>query len=186
MSVLEVTSIKIYKGCDFEQDFQLLDENNSPINLIGCVVVSKIKRHPAAKSFNAFNVVYVNRQSGTIRLSMSNSTTGFLAEGRNYFDIFVIFSNSKIKPVVWGTVLVEETASSLFVGGKNIGELGKVDTENIQDGEVLMYNQDNQQLEFVNPDEVLNKSATDGLPENFADEVNKEINDTLELDSGEY
>jgi hypothetical protein len=117
---------------------------------------------------------------------MSNSTTGFLSEGRNYFDIFVIFSNSKIKPVVWGTVLVEETASSLFVGGKNIGELGKVDTENIQDGEVLMYKQDNQQLEFVNPDEVLNKSAADGLPENFVDEVNKEINDTLDLDSGEY
>jgi hypothetical protein len=186
MSVLEVTNVIIYKGCDFEQDFQLLDESNSPINLVGCNVVSKIKRHPTAKTFNTFQVVYVNRETGTIRLSMSNSTTGFLAEGRNYFDIFVIFSNSKIKPVVRGTVLVEETASSLFVDGKNIGELGEVNTENIQDGEVLMYNQNNQQLEFVNPDEVLNKAADDGLPENFLDDVQEEIDNTLDLDSGEY
>lgn len=186
MSVLEVTSITLYKGCDFEQDFQLSDESGSAINLTGCDVIAKIKRHPSAKTFNTFFINYVNRNNGLIRLSMSSTSTGFLIEGRNYFDILVIFPNLKIKPIVRGTILVEGTSSSVFVDSKNLGDLGKVDTENIEDGEVLMYNQEEQQLEFVNPDDVLTKASEEGLPENFVEEVNKELDNNFDIDSGAY
>jgi hypothetical protein len=186
MSVLEVTNIKIYRGCDFEQDFQLSDESKKSINLSNCEVIAKIKKYPASKNFNTFDVQIINSSTGLIRLLMSNTVTGFLSSGRNYFDIIVVYPSSKIKPVVIGTIMVEDMASTVFVPDKNLGDLGNVNTSDLQDGDVLMYKQDQQELDFVNPDEVLDKSAEDGLPETFTIEVTDEIENRISLDSGEY
>ena len=117
---------------------------------------------------------------------MSNFSTAFLSEGRNYFDVLVKYPNLKIKPALRGTIIVEESPSVLLAPGRNLGDLGKVNTENIEDGEVLMFNQEEQQLEFVNPDEVLEKSIDGGLPEDFVDEVTKDLNDKFDIDLGEY
>lgn len=184
---LEVTYLTIYKGTDFEQDFQLFDETGQTINLVGCQVISKIKKYPGSKTFNTFDVVFVNRTTGAIRLLMSSSSTIYLSEGRNYFDVCIIYPNLKISPpVIKGTVIAEETAISLIVPGQKIGDLGTVDTTNLQDGEVLMYNQTDQQLEFVNPDDVLEKAAEDGLPQEFVTSVSDEIDDNINIDFGEY
>lgn len=186
-STLEVTYLTIYKGTDFEQDFQLYDKNSKPINLTGCQVIAKVKKYPGSKTFNTFDVAFINTATGLIRLLMSSSSTIFLSEGRNYFDVCVVYPNSKISPpVMKGTVLVEETAVSLIVPGQRIGDLGTVDTTNIQDGEVLMYNQDQQKLEFVNPDDVLEKAAEDGLPQEFITNVTDEVDDNINIDFGEY
>jgi hypothetical protein len=179
---LEVINLKIFKGTDFEQDFQLVDENGVPINLTDCQVLSKIKKFPTSKTFNAFDVVFINRSQGIIKLLMSGSSTLFLTEGRNYFDVFVVYPTSRIEPVIRGTILVEETATAVTIEGQRIGDLGQVDTSNIQDGEVLMFKSDQQKLEFVDPDEVLDKAAEDGLPEEFLDE----FNDQIDIDLGEY
>ena len=179
---LEIINLKIFKGADFEQDYQLIDENGNPINLTNCQVLSKIKKFPTSKTFNTFDVVFINRPQGIIRLLMSGSSTLFLTEGRNYFDVFVVYPTSKIQPVIRGTILVEETATAITIEGQRIGDLGQIDTSNIQDGEVLMFNSDQQKLEFVNPDEVLNKTAEDGLPEEFLDE----FSDQIDIDLGEY
>jgi hypothetical protein len=184
--VLEVNHLTIYKGADFEQDFQLTDENSQLIDLTGCQVIAKIKKYPGSKTFNTFDVAVLNAATGSIRLLMSNTTTIFLTDGRNYFDVFVIYPNNKIKPVMRGTILVEPTATSLTVPGQRIGDLGTVDTENISDGEVLMYNQEEQSLEFVNPDKVLEKASEDGLPDEFLDNVSDAVDDRIDIDFGEY
>jgi len=159
MAVAEVTHLTIEKGTDFEYDFQLFDDNNEFINLENCQVIAKIKKYPRSKSFNTFDVVFLNRSQGIIRLLMSNSSTIFLTEGRNCFDIGVIYPNSKIKLVVDGTILVKETAISLIVYEKTIGNLKKVDTTTAEDGEVLVFNQEKQELEFLNPDEILDAES---------------------------
>lgn len=148
---LEVTNLKIYKGADFEQDFQLIGENGLPINLTNCNVLAKIKKYPGSKTFNTFDISFIDRPNGIIRLLIGNSTTIFLSSGRNYFDVCVVYASGKISPpVIIGTALVEDTAISLIVPGQRIGDLGTVDTTNLQDGDVLMYNQDDQKLEFTN------------------------------------
>ena len=185
-AVIEISDLKIYQGSDFEQDFQLYDENGNKLNLTGCQVVSKIRKYPRSKLFNTFDVFFVNRVQGLIRLLLSNEVTGFLTVGRNCFDVLVIYPNGKIKPAITGTILVEESPTTGFVDANNLGDLGDVNTENLEDGEVLMFNQDQQQLEFVNPDEVLNKAAEDGLPEDFVEEVATEMNDQFNIDFGEY
>jgi hypothetical protein len=88
---------------------------------------------------------------------MSNSSTVFLSEGRNWFDVAVIYPNTKVKLVMKGTIIVEETAISLISYEKTIGDLKKVDTSTADDGEVLIFDQQKQELEFVNPDEVLSE-----------------------------
>jgi hypothetical protein len=186
MSVLEVTNLKIYKGCDFEQDFQLSDESNKSINLTGCEIISKIRKYSSAKKFNTFNIQFLNRADGVIRLMMSSTVTSFLSAGRNYFDVLVVYPNSKIKPVVIGTIMVVDTATSLLIPEKNFGDLGNVNTDDVNDGDVLMYNQEQQELNFVDPDEVLEKSAEDGLPDDFSREVTKEIEKRISIDQGEY
>jgi hypothetical protein len=184
--VLEVNHLTIYKGADFEQDFQLIDESGNILNITGCQVIAKIKKYPGSKTFNTFDVAILNAATGSIRLLMGNSTTIFLTQGRNYFDVFVIYPNSKIKPVMRGTILVEQTATSLIVPGKRVGDLGTVNTDNLEDGDVLMYNQDAQSLDFVNPDEVLEKASADGLPDEFLNNVADEVDERLNIDFGEY
>lgn len=183
---IEITNLLIFKGADFEQDFQLINQDGNVINLTNCTVISKIKKYPTSKTFNVFDIVYVNRAQGIIRLLMGESNTIFLTEGRNYFDVFVVYPNSRIEPVIRGTIIVEETATGLIVQGQRIGDLGQVNTSNLQDGEVLMFNQNQQELEFVNPDEVLDKAAEDGLSQEFIDKVKDEIDNEFDIDLGTY
>ena len=49
-----------------------------------------------------------------------------------------------------------------------------------------MFRQEEQKLEFVNPDEVLEKAAEDGLPEDFVNSVNDDISNKFNIDLGEY
>jgi hypothetical protein len=183
---VEIVNLLIFKGTDFEQDIQLSDQNGNVINLTGCTVLAKIQKYPGSKLFNTFTVAYLNRAQGLIRLLMSQTTTLFLEAGRNYFDIFVVYPNNKIKPVARGTILVEETTTAITVEGGRLGDLGRVDTSNLQDGEVLMFRQEEQKLEFVNPDKVLEKAAEDGLPEDFVNSVNDDISNKFNIDLGEY
>ncbi|QGT54568.1 hypothetical protein b3_0327 [Synechococcus phage B3] len=183
---LEITNLIIFKGADFEDGFQLINENGTPIDLTNCQVLAKIKKFPTSKTFNTFDIIFSNRSEGIIKLLMGGSSTLFLTEGRNYFDVFVVYPTSRIEPVIRGTILVEETAMAISVEGHRIGDLGKVDTSDIQDGEVLMFNSEQQQLEFVNPDEVLDKAAEDGLPEEFVEVVKDQIDNKFDIDLGEY
>lgn len=183
---LELTNLSIFKGADFEQDFQLIKEDGSPINLTGCDILSKVKKYPTSKTFNTFDVVFINRTNGIVKLLMGSSSTIFLTEGRNYFDVFVIYPNGRIEPVLRGTVIAEETSVSTIINGKKIGDLGKVNTNDINDGEVLMFNQEKQELEFVDPDEVLDKAAEDGLPEEFVEVIKDQIDNKFDVDLGEY
>jgi hypothetical protein len=183
---VEIVNLSIFKGTDFEQDIQLTDQNGNIINLTDCTVLAKIQKYPGSKLFNVFSIAYLNRAQGLIRILMSHSSTLFLEAGRNYFDIFVVYPTNKIEPVARGTIRVEETSTAIFVEGGRLGDLGRVDTSDLQDGEVLMFNQEEQKLEFVNPDEVLEKAAEDGLPEDFVNNVNDDISNKFNIDMGEY
>lgn len=183
---VEIVNLLIFKGTDFEQDIQLTDQNGNVIDLTDFTVLSKIQKYPGSKLFNVFSIAYLNRSQGLIKLIMSHSSTLFLKSGRNYFDIFVVYPTNKIEPVARGTIIVEETSTAITVEGGRLGDLGKVDTSNIKDGEVLMFKQEQQKLEFVNSDEVLEKSAEDGLPEDFVNNINDDISNKFNIDMGEY
>ena len=65
--------------------------------------------------------------------------------------------------------------------------LDDIDLSNVQDGYVLMYNAQLQKYVFVNPDEVLSKAVEDNyLPQDFIDKLDIDLDDRIDLDSGEF
>lgn len=183
-----VANLSIEKGADFEQDFEILNDDGTPFNFSGCIGYSKIRKHVESDKFNTFTVEFVSPPTqGIVRILMSREVTSMLQLGRNVYDIFVLDTNDKITKVVEGMVIVNGSATYGRTSGNQLGDLGEVNTNNLQDGDVLMYNENEQQLEFNDSDQVLDNAAADGdLPNEFIDLTINEINNNVEADGGEY
>lgn len=63
-----------------------------------------------------------------------------------------------------------------------------IDTTQLNDGYVLIFDYDNKKLKFVNPDEVLSLAATDpqqpGLPLDFLSLLEVDLDNKVNLDGG--
>lgn len=104
-------NIVIEKGTDFESTFFIDNPEGDSFNLSGYSAVAKIKRHPAATTSIPFSVNII-ASTGQVRISMGNTITSQLSEGRNYYDIVIISQgyNTKTK-VIEGNALVYPSAS---------------------------------------------------------------------------
>jgi len=63
-----------------------------------------------------------------------------------------------------------------------------VDVSNVQDGYILMYNEELGRYAFVDPDDVLIKSTltNEGLPQDFLNKLDVDLDDRIDLDGGEF
>lgn len=72
----------------------------------------------------------------------------------------------------------------------NLSDLDDVNVAGIQDGYVLSYDSTSQKFVAVNPDQVLLDAITDnnspGLPQNFIDELDVDLDDKIDLDGGGF
>ncbi len=81
------------------------------------------------------------------------------------------------------------SASSI---ANSLNDLRDIDTENLNDKYVLMYNSQEGLYEFVNPDDVLVASVTEpispGIPNVFINALSTDLNreDNVDIDGGEY
>ena len=188
MSAVFAINLTIHKGTDFEEEFNLTEYNGLPLNLVGYVAAAKIRKHPSAKKYVPFVITFINRSLGRVKLSLTNEQTLNLKSGRNYYDLILIDGSNKIRKVVEGGVIVYETAAVGIVDSDNLDGLGDIDTDGIQDGYVLMYNANQNQYTFVDPDEVLSKATTtnNGLPQDFIDKLDTDLDDRIDLDAGGF
>jgi hypothetical protein len=63
----------------------------------------------------------------------------------------------------------------------------KIDFTVLGDGYVLMYNQQKNKFIFVDPDEMLSKSVKDNfLPQDFIDKLDVDLDNKIDLNSGEF
>lgn len=71
-----------------------------------------------------------------------------------------------------------------------LGDLSNVDDTGVLDKYVVMYNQALSKYVTVNPDEVLKASVEDpiqpGLPEEFIDQLDTDLDNRIDFDGGEY
>lgn len=69
-------------------------------------------------------------------------------------------------------------------------DLEDFDGSNVNDNYVIMYNATTGKYTLVNPDEVLKKAVTDplqdGLPAEFIDKLDTELDDKIDLDAGTF
>jgi hypothetical protein len=65
-----------------------------------------------------------------------------------------------------------------------------IDTSNLNDGYILIFDYENLKYKFVNPDEVLSLAVTDpqqpGLPSDFLSLLEVDLDNKINLDGGNW
>jgi len=68
----------------------------------------------------------------------------------------------------------------------NLSDLDDVNISGIQNGYVLTYNSSTGQFVAVAPDNVLSNAVTGGLPNDFVDKLDVDLDDKIDLDAGGF
>ena len=96
-------------------------------------------------------------------------------------------TNVRIKPKqkIKTTVIVDLNMA------RNLEDLLDVDVTDKNDKYVMMYNASTQKYELVNPDNVLSASSSTetiqpGLPNDFVDTLDVDLDDRIDLDAGTF
>jgi hypothetical protein len=181
---------ELEKGTDFIQSFTFTNSDRSPLNLVGYTASAKIRKYPTSPPFNTITIQFVNRLEGRVNLLIDKEETAILSAGRNYYDLFLTDPDGISTKFVEGSIIVNESSTLGYSPPKSIDGLGTVDVSNLNDGYVLMFDAPSQSFVFVNPDEVLSQAATDqispGLPSDFIDELDAELDNRINLDAGTW
>ena len=86
---------------------------------------------------------------------------------------------------------IKATVASGVVMARTLEELLDVDVSGVSDKYVIMYDATTQKYTAVNPDEVLSASSTTettqpGLPNDFVDTLDTDLDDRIDLDAGTF
>jgi hypothetical protein len=175
------------KGTDFETELNLTEDDGSPLNLVGYIGSAKIRKYPTSPKYKPFTITFIDRQKGRIKISLSNTQTAGLKTGRNYYDMFLTDGTGKVRKVIEGNIIVNESATLGITDSDNLDGLGNIDITNVQDGYVLMYDAEKQKYVFVDPDKVLSKAVEDDfLPDDFLGKLDVDLDNRIDLDSGGF
>ena len=186
MAVYEA-NFTLDKGTDFEEEFNLTENDGTPLNLVGYTAAAKIRKYPTSPKYVPFVITFIDREEGRLKISLNNNQTLQLTGGRNYYDLILIDSSNKIKKIAEGNVIVNETTSVGVADSENLDGLGNIDITNIRDGYVLMYDLNSNKYIFVDPDEVLSRAVQDDyVPEDFMNMMDTGLDNKIDLDSGEF
>ena len=102
------TNLIIYKHTDFEQTFALEDSNtNSVKNLTGFSATCKMQRTLNLGSLTGFTVTFVNRLTGKVRISLTNTQTAAIEEGKYFYELMLTDPNDVTERVIEGVVIVK-------------------------------------------------------------------------------
>ena len=93
--------------------------------------------------------------------------------------------------VVTNTPKTKATVASGVIMARTLSELLDVDVSGVSDKYVIMYDSATGKYTAVNPDEVLSASSTTetiqpGLPDNFVDTLDVDLDDKIDLDAGTW
>jgi len=104
-----VANIVINGGADFNQTYDLADQNtNSAKDLSGHGVSSQMRKHAAAVGVTTFTTTIVNAAAGQIRIGLTTSQTAELKPGRYVYDLMLTAPDNSMTRVIEGMALVRE------------------------------------------------------------------------------
>ena len=102
------TNLIIYKHTDFEQTFVLEDsQSNSAKDLTGFTGTCKMQRTLNLGELTAFNFSFTNRSLGKVRISLTNTQTANIADGKYFYELMLTDSNGVVERVIEGIVIVK-------------------------------------------------------------------------------
>ena len=102
------TNLIIYKHTDFEQTFVLEDgQSNSAKDLTGFTGTCKMQRTLNLGELTQFSLSFTNRALGKVRISLSNTQTALIAEGKYFYELMLTDPNGVVERVIEGVVIVK-------------------------------------------------------------------------------
>ena len=102
------TNLVIYKFTDFEQTFLLEDsQSNSAKDLTGFTGTCKMQRTLNLGELTAFNFSFTNRLLGKVRISLTNTQTANIADGKYFYELMLTDPNDVTERVIEGVVIVK-------------------------------------------------------------------------------
>lgn len=111
-----VNNITINTGEYFSRDFYLDNVDGTPLNLTSYTAASHIRKHPDSLSPTAtFNVGFVDRNNGRIRVSLASTITKEIKPGRYVYDVLFTDNTTKKSIVIEGNILATEDISTSCV-----------------------------------------------------------------------
>jgi hypothetical protein len=113
MAVYEINSLTIQKGTNFEETFNMYNEDGSPLGINSSFIgISKLAKYPSSSTKYPFEV-YLNEENSTITISMASTMTSQLPSGRCHFDVLLSYGYSEptTKEFIKGTIIVQDTTS---------------------------------------------------------------------------
>ena len=115
-----VNNITLNTGEYFSRDFYLDNINGTPLNLTGYTAASQMRKHPESVNATAdFNVGFIDRTNGRIRVSLATEKTRLVKPGRYVWDVMFTEANSLTDVGVWSTL--EANNSGSYRGHTNVG-----------------------------------------------------------------
>jgi len=86
---------------------------------------------------------------------------------------------------------IKATVASGVVMARTLDELLDVDVSGVKDKYLIMYDSSTQKYTAVNPDDILSAASTTettqpGLPSNFVDTLDVDLDDRIDLDAGTF
>jgi len=107
-----VNNFTIETGAHFSRDFYLDNSDGTPLNLTGYSAKSHLRKHPeSVNATSIFNVGFINREDGHIRVSLATTATKEIKPGRYVYDVLFTDSSDKKSIVIEGQVLATQDIS---------------------------------------------------------------------------
>jgi len=102
------TNLLIYKFTDFEQTFLLEDsQSNSAKDLTGFTGTCRMQRTLNLGELTGLTVSFTNRALGKVRISLSNTQTALIAEGKYFYELMLTDPDGIVERVIEGVVIVK-------------------------------------------------------------------------------
>ena len=103
------TNLLIYKHTDFEQTFILEDsQSNSFKDLTGFTGTCKMQRTLNLGELTAFNFAFTNRTLGKVRISLTNTQTAQIEDGKYFYELMLTDPDGVVERVIEGVVIVKQ------------------------------------------------------------------------------
>lgn len=121
-----VNNITINTGEYFSRDYYLDNADGTPLDLTGYTASSHVRKHPdSLKPAGIFNVGFINRADGHIRVSLASTATTAIKPGRYVYDVMFTDSSNQKSIVIEGNVLAtQDITPSCIVTSYTNEEIG--------------------------------------------------------------
>jgi len=102
-----IANLKVDQGADFATTINLNNLDGTDFNLTGYTVKSQMAKSYASATKIDITAAITNAATGAIQLSLTNTETGALAQGRYVYDVEVTQTSGNVKTrVIEGQITV--------------------------------------------------------------------------------